>query len=155
MAYHNIGTPRNPEIPGDPEPSAGLAETSGNPGHVGGQKTPTLRNVAKRKNHRFVKADAHNGWFKSLESIVHFYNTANVDGATAASFGITRCPEDVVTEDEALEYNCWPEPENTGLLAVGLLIGDMGMSIEQEAALVAYMKTLSDIPTPRSRSPLP
>ena len=27
------------------------------------------------------------------------------------------------------------------------------MSIEQEAALVAYMKTLSDIPTPREPKP--
>jgi cytochrome c peroxidase len=47
--------------------------------------------VDKRPYKAFTKAYAHNGWFKSMESIVHFYNTALIGGATANSFGITRC----------------------------------------------------------------
>jgi cytochrome c peroxidase len=156
MAYHNIGTPRNHEIPGNPAPDdpgvIGLEAISGVPGHRGAQKTPTLRNVDKRRGAGFKKAYSHNGWFKSLESLVHFYNTAVVDGATAAEFGITRCPDGVVTEKDALAQNCWPEPENVGLLAFGL-IGDMGMDAVQEAALVAYLKTLTDIPTAKAPAP--
>jgi len=35
----------------------------------------TLRNVDKRPYPTFVKACGHYGYFKSLKSIVHFYNT--------------------------------------------------------------------------------
>jgi cytochrome c peroxidase len=36
-------------------------------------KVPTLRNVDKRPSSTFVKAYGHNGYFKSLNSIVRFY----------------------------------------------------------------------------------
>ena len=45
---------------------------------VGKHKVPTLRNVDKRPYPEFVKAYGHNGYFKSLEEIVHFYNTRDV-----------------------------------------------------------------------------
>jgi cytochrome c peroxidase len=38
-------------------------------------RVPTLRNVDKRPDPTFVKAYGHNGYFKSLKEIVHFYNT--------------------------------------------------------------------------------
>src|SRR5262249_976520 len=38
-------------------------------------KTSTLRNVDKRPNSSFVKCYTHNGVFKSLRQVVHFYNT--------------------------------------------------------------------------------
>jgi len=65
----------------------------------------------------FVKAFGHNGVFKSLEEIVHFYNTRDVEE--------------------------WPEPEvpinvNTDE------VGDLGLTAEEEADVVAFMKTLSD-----------
>jgi cytochrome c peroxidase len=41
-------------------------------------QVPTLRNVDKRPYPTFVKAYAHDGYFKSLKSIVHFYNTRDV-----------------------------------------------------------------------------
>ena len=44
----------------------------------GKQKVPTLRNVDLRPYAGFVKAYGHNGYFKSLEEIVHFYNTRDV-----------------------------------------------------------------------------
>lgn len=154
--FHNIGTPRNHEIPGDPG-DAGLGAriflddpNDGIDGNalLGQFKTPTLRNVDKRPDEGFVKAYTHNGWFKSLKSLVHFYNTANVDGATAAAFGVTRCdPDQEWTEQQALEANCWPEPGATGTLAIGPLIGDMGLTEEEEDAIVAYLKTFTDSKT--------
>lgn len=139
-AYHNIGTPANPEVPAAPDP--------GIRGHIGGIvnpgffKVPTMRNVDKRKGKGFIKAYTHNGWFKSLESLVHFYNTSAIGLATANSFGVTRCPSDVKTEKDALAKNCWPAPEWPG--ASPVLVGNLGLTAEQEAAIVAYLKTLAD-----------
>jgi cytochrome c peroxidase len=167
--YHNIGTPTNPEIPQldnplrQPPPDLGIASHSGAnaPGlHPSGFfKTPTLRNVDKRKGKRFIKAYTHNGWFKSLESLVHFYNTGFVPGATAQSFSITRC-EGAVTEKEALAKNCWPFPEFPGnpaapdaAGAMPFLVGNLGLTAEDEAAIVAYLKTLTDKETPEAPKP--
>ena len=46
--------------------------------NMGRFQVPTLRNVDKRPYPSFVKAYGHNGYFKSLKSIVHFYNTRDV-----------------------------------------------------------------------------
>ena len=154
--YFNIGTPRNFEIPNSPEPDIGVAATTGVDAQKGAHKAPTLRNVDKRKRKKFIKAYTHNGWFKSLESLVHFYNSSTIGGATATSFGITRCPDGVVTEKDALAQNCWPEPEfdaGTGAPVIRAFIGDRNLSLEEEAAIVAYMKALSDIPTAKKPKP--
>lgn len=166
--YHNIGIPANPEIPVlsaalQPPPGRGIKDHSNAnaPGlHPPGFfKTPTLRNVDKRKGIGFTKAYGHNGWFKSLEGIVHFYNTGFVPGATAQSFGITRCAG-AVTEKEALANNCWPFPEfpnannpNAAGALGPVLVGNLGMTAEQEAALVAYLKTFTDTATPKAPNP--
>jgi cytochrome c peroxidase len=141
-AYHSIGTPANPAVPAEPQVGISGHLAAGNPGFF---KTPTLRNVDKRPHSRFIKAYTHNGWFKSLESLVHFYNTSNVNGQTAADFGISRCPDTITSERRALRANCWPEPEWGA--GAGFLVGNLGMNVEQEAALVAYLKTLSDLET--------
>lgn len=143
-SYHNIGTPRNYEIPGSPEPDQGLAGHTGNPAHLGEFKTPTMRNVDKRVDEEFIKAYTHNGWFKSLESIVHFYNTAAVK---------ERCPEDITTEKAALEQNCWPAPEHPDSVPPPFIIGNFGLTAEDEAAIVAYLKTFTDTVTPLAPQP--
>jgi cytochrome c peroxidase len=171
--YHNIGTPRNPEIPDTGVDSdLGLMGLTDDLAHRGFFKTPTLRNVDKRKDKDFIKAYTHNGWFKSLESIVHFYNTAllgredleeqtgqslpfvkHYEDTTAFKFGVTRCPEDT-TEKDALKNNCWPAAAYSGgFPAIPFLLGDLGLTLEQEAALVAYMKTLTDEHTPKPPKP--
>lgn len=142
-AYHNIGVPVNPELPAAADPGlSGHAQSTGGT-NDGGFKTPTLRNVDKRTGEGFVKAYAHNGWFKSLESLVNFYNTSRVK---------PRC-EGAVTERYARQHGCWPEPEWPASLATSRLIGNIGMTVEQEAALVAYLKTLTDLETPRPPQP--
>jgi cytochrome c peroxidase len=89
----------------------------------GKQKVPTLRNVDKRNGNNFPKAYAHNGYFKSLEEIVHFYNTRDVE-----SWPDPEVPENVNTEE----------------------LGNLGLDANEEAALVAFMKTLSDGYDPNS-----
>jgi cytochrome c peroxidase len=156
--YHNIGTPPNPDIPDTGvDPDLGIAGHTVKDGGTtdyppGFFKTPTLRNVNKRKGEGFIKAYTHNGWFKSMESIVHFYNTADVNGATAEEFGITRCPEGIVTEKDALANNCWPQPAYGGG-AIPFLVGDLGLSSCDESAIVAYLKTLTDEHTATAPKP--
>jgi cytochrome c peroxidase len=163
--FHNIGTPPNPEIPESFDANGNLTDPDlGFAGHAvdaagdsiypkGFHKTPTVRNVNKRKGQGFIKAYAHNGWFKSMESIVHFYNTAFVDGATAAQFGITRCLSDE-TEKDALANNCWPAPASgDGPSAIPFLVGDLGLTAEDEAAIVAYLATLTDTETAKAPKP--
>lgn len=134
--YHHIGVPFNREIPGVPKGAkTGLAAhvTSVAPGNF---KTPTLRNVAKGLSASFKKAYTHNGWFKNLESLVHFYNTRDV---------LTKCEDLAIinaTEKEALQNNCWPAPEFPN--PAGFVIGNLGLTPEEEAAVVAYLKTLTD-----------
>ncbi|BCR04481.1 c-type cytochrome [Desulfuromonas versatilis] len=102
--------------------------------HEGMHKVPTLRNVDKRPAEGFVKAFGHNGYFKSLKGIVHFYNTRDV---------LPRCQNPLTTEAEALAQNCWPAPEIANNVNTAEL-GNLGLSDEEEKALVAFMKTLSD-----------
>lgn len=144
--YFNIGIPANPEVPGfDPEnPNLGLYEHTGVEGDKGEFKTPTMRNVDKRKGNGFTKAYGHNGWFKSLESIVHFYNTRDVK---------PRCPEHITTEKDALQNDCWPAPEVPETATGAQRIGNMGFTPEQEAAIVAYLKTMTDSHTATKPKP--
>ena len=147
--FDNLGVPKNPENPAyiiDPdfvdlglggflqnrEEYADLAAEN-----FGKQKVPTLRNVDLRPAGDDVKAYAHNGYFKTLEGIVHFYNTRDVK-ASCESMGIFDA-----TEAVALANNCWPEPEVAENVNRDEL-GDLGLTSEEEAAIVAFLKTLSD-----------
>ncbi len=99
----------------------------------GKHRAPTLRNVDKRPHPEFVKAYGHNGYFKSLKAIVHFYNTRDV---------LPRCPTDL-TEVEALAQGCWPAPEVAENLNTTEL-GKLGLADSEEDAVVAFLRTLSD-----------
>jgi cytochrome c peroxidase len=93
-------------------------------------QVPTLRNVDKRPYPTFVKAYGHNGYFKSLKSIVHFYNTRDV---------LTRCRPN----DPGEGVTCWPAPESTDNMNTKR-VGRLGLSDEEESALVSFMQTLTD-----------
>jgi cytochrome c peroxidase len=156
----NIGVPRNPDNPfyamgavndnlGDPiNPSGELFKDVGD--GTGRFKTPTLRNVGKVPDPSFVKRFTHNGFFNSLEGIVHFYNTRDARPACPIGFDV----------DEALANDCWPAPESSENLAgAGTAetdIGNLGLSADDEAALVAFLRSLNDdvaVRTPDSSRP--
>jgi cytochrome c peroxidase len=143
--YDNLGVPKNPENPfyisypdfvdqglggflASRPDYASYAEAN-----KGKHKVPTLRNVSLGQEEDLVKAFGHNGYFKSLEGIVHFYNTRDV---------LPVCPGDY-TEAQALAANCWPAPEVSANLNTAEL-GNLGLSPAEEAAIVAFLKTLSD-----------
>ena len=145
--YDNLGIPKNPENPAydwKPEGSDWIDPGLGGflasrpdyaayaAANMGKHKVPTLRNVDRRPE-GVVKAYGHNGYFKSLEGIVHFYNTRDVKDA---------CP-DGFTEAQALAADCWPEPEVEANLNTSEL-GNLGLNPAEEAAIVAFLKTLSD-----------
>jgi len=137
FTYDNIGVPKNPDNPFYSMPLffnpdgadwvdyglGGFFESAGYDAAVyepelGKVKVPTLRNVDLRPDDPgFVKAYGHNGYFKTLEEIVHFYNTRDVEA--------------------------WPAPE-VALNVNTDELGDLGLNPGEEAAIVAFMKTLSD-----------
>ncbi|MGE4344865.1 MAG: cytochrome-c peroxidase [Geoalkalibacter sp.] len=154
FTYDNLGVPRNPDNPFydmdqvfvDGAPINDLGETWVDPGlagflsslpedwfevygleksaavdeNYGKHKVPTLRNVDKRPGRGFAKAYMHNGSLKSLEEVVAFYNNR----------------ETMIAEGSIV-------PEVMANMNVDEL-GDLGLTEEEEAALVAFMKTLSD-----------
>jgi cytochrome c peroxidase len=89
----------------------------------------TLRNVDKRPRPDFVKAYMHNGYFKSLKEVVHFYNTRDT---------LPRCSNGAAGE----KATCWPAPEMSQNL--DKTIGNLGLTPEQENQLVAFLTTLTD-----------
>ena len=151
--YDNLGVPRNPENPWYTMPETfnpdgydwldkglgGFLESHMDyaqfaPQNYGKHKIPTLRNVDARPDPEFVKAYSHNGYFKSLKSIVHFYNTRDVKPT---------CQDPLTTEADALAMDCWPEPEISVNLNTQEL-GNLHLSDKEEDAIVAFLKTLTD-----------
>jgi len=127
--FDNLGVPKNPENPVYKEKPdfidlglGGYLKSTGIPESVyskemGKHKVPTLRNVDKRPGPGFPKDYMHNGVFKSLKDVVHFYNTRDV--------------------------GAWPEPE-VGININKDELGNLGLTDAEEDAIIAFMKTLSD-----------
>ncbi|HEY9758727.1 MAG TPA: cytochrome c peroxidase [Oculatellaceae cyanobacterium] len=102
--------------------------------YYGKHRVPTLRNVEKKGNADVVKAFGHNGYFKSVWSIVHFYNTRDVKPA---------CEDPFTDEKTALAQGCWPVPEVSKNVN-STELGNLGMTRQEEEDLVAFLATLSD-----------
>jgi cytochrome c peroxidase len=176
--YSDIGVPSNPNNPyyKDPGNTAGTAFVdigladfiyslqnlpSGNVGTGsngrgdflgldGAFKAQTLRNVDKRPSPGFVKAYMHNGYFKSLKDVVHFYNTRN----------LTTVPGEVIDFTQPNPYAglvgapLWPAPEypsgGTFQNPQGLpgsssaQVGNLGLTDAEENNIVDFLGTLSD-----------
>jgi cytochrome c peroxidase len=134
--YFNIGVPRNPTNPwylmqfvrdndgniinplGKDWVDLGLAFRDDNndglsdfPDRKGEFRTPTVRNTASKPFVFFVKAYMHNGYFKSLKQVVHFYNTRDMKPVCTNRRGE---PQKFVTAFEAIRRGCWPLPEEFG-----------------------------------------
>lgn len=134
--YFNIGVPKNPDNPfytiidplnpdGENFVDFGLGgnlKKIGQPDTVygpqlGAFKVPTLRNIAKTAPYM------HNGAFKNLKEVVHFYNTRDVTGVVA-------------------------EVDNGNVVGRDFLpffgIGHLGLTDSEENDLVAFLGTLTD-----------
>lgn len=152
--YDNLGVPANAENPiYQAHPGfvdsglggflAGRSEWAAfAPGERGKMRVPTLRNVDLRPYEGAVKAYMHNGVFKSLEEVVRFYNTRDL---------LPRC-EPINTRADWGTV-CWPAPE-VGANVNTRELGNLGLTLEEEAALVAFLRTLSDgyLPAPLGKS---
>lgn len=121
--YDNLGIPKNEKNPHYNVPQAyflltedsldlGLGAIVNEESENGKFRVPTLRNV------ELTAPYGHNGYFATLEAIVHFYNVRDVsDEFPPAEYPAT------VNKDE---------------------LGDLGLSPREEADIVAFMKTLTD-----------
>lgn len=121
--YDNLGIPKLPDHPHYKVPAEyflltadsvdlGLGAIVNAESENGKYRVPTLRNV------ELTAPYGHNGYFKTLEEIVHFYNVRDVsDDFPPAEYPAT------VNKDE---------------------LGNLGLTQEEEADIVAFMKTLTD-----------
>ncbi|HUV26029.1 MAG TPA: cytochrome c peroxidase [Anaerolineales bacterium] len=119
FTYDNLGVPKSDhKLLKDAYVDLGLGAVVGESGENGKFKVMTLRNIAQTGPY------AHNGYFKKLEDITHFYNTRDVPGVLKKGAD-------------------WPPPEYPATINVDEL-GNLGLSDSDEDALVKFMKTLSD-----------
>lgn len=139
-SYDNVGAPPNPMNPVYEEDPGfvdlGLGATLDDPALYGAQKVPTLRNVARAPGSA-PKSFLHNGAFKSLRQVVHFYNTRDV---------LPECVGELEATPAALEAmgeECWPAPEVAANVNDEEM-GALGLTPEEEQQLVAFLRTLSD-----------
>ncbi len=113
FTYHNLGIPKNMEFPlTNNDTDYGLGSVLGEVAENGKFKTSHLRNIAVTPPYM------HNGLFKTLKEVVHFYNTRDIPGM-------------------------WDAPEVSENLET-FRIGDLGLDDEEEDAIVAFMMTLTD-----------
>jgi cytochrome c peroxidase len=82
----------------------------------------------------FAKEFFHNGYFKSLKQIVHFYNTRDKYAYPVTS---GHCPAGTTEK-----VNCWPMPEVPN--NIDTTTGNLGLSDKEEDQIVDFLETLSD-----------
>lgn len=126
--YDNLGTPKNPANPFYymPKPinpdgvnfvdyglggSLKSQSIAGWENELGKMKVPTLRNVAVSSPY------LHNGVFTTLNEVVHFYNTRDIQE--------------------------WPAPEVAQNVNYDE-IGNLGLNQTEEKAIVSFLETLTD-----------
>jgi len=116
FSYDNLGIPmsKNKLIKQNPV-DLGLGGVLVDPAEDGKFKVSSLRNLA------LTPPYGHNGYFTTIEEIVHFYNTRDVKIAK------------------------WPAPEVSANVN-NVELGNLGLTVQDEANLVAFLKTLSDRP---------
>ena len=157
----------------NPKPSpGGVAFMSNTPGDIvafrGLFKAPSLRNVDRRPAPDFVKSYMHNGVFKSLEEVVHFYNKRNiavnnVGGEVAFDLrlgpppGYTRLfPPPEVLDNVQNVAGLTPRPGQSEVdQSNNGQIGHLELTSDEETDIVNFLKTLTDGFSGSNPSPMP
>jgi cytochrome c peroxidase len=114
FSFDNLGVPKSQHrllVNNMDDLGLGGPDSLNNQSEDGKFKVMTLRNI------HLTAPYAHNGYFKKLDDITHFYNTRDVED--------------------------WPEPEIPVNVNDGEL-GNLGLTRTDEEALVKFMKTLTD-----------
>ena len=149
--FHNLGVPANPVNPVYPNGEwafdPGLGRVTGNAAHLGKFRTPTTRNVAVGEAGRTYM---HNGSLPTLWQVVQFYNTRDVlptcteglydDADDMARWGPVTDHPDAPAVDF---YGCWPPPEHGENLDTKNM-GNLGLTDDEVAEVVAYLRAMSD-----------
>jgi cytochrome c peroxidase len=123
-------------------------------------KAPSLRNSDKRPYATFVRAYTHNGVFKSLEDVVHFYNKRNIavdakgnevafDLRTGPPAGHARliAPPEVLDNVQNVAGLTPDEAEAQGVsgqVPTNGQVGNLGLSDSEEDDIVNFLKILTD-----------
>ena len=114
-------------------------------------QAPTTRNVDLRPSPTFVKAYFHNGWAKSLQTVVHFYNKRNIAVNSAGQevvFNLMTGPPAGYTPlfapPEALNTNVNNYQGLQSNTPGTAQVGNLGLTAAQEANLVSFLQILSD-----------
>ncbi|MEQ1527684.1 MAG: cytochrome c peroxidase [Methylococcales bacterium] len=139
FSYDNLGVPRNPENPfydagveinptGRNFIDKGLGKFVGEAAENGKFKVPSLRNIAKTGPYM------HNGYFKTLKSVVMFYNNRDL---------LPTCKAIFASAAEAIAGACWPAPEVIKNVNVDEL-GNLGLNNTEIDDIVAFLNTLTD-----------
>ncbi len=117
FSYDNLGVPKNMEYPyylmnPSPYPDTGLGKTVNDSTQNGKFKVMSLRNIA------LTAPYSHNGYFKTLSEVIHFYNTRDIPGM-------------------------WP-PADVGENVNMTELGNLGLSAQEEKDIEAFLLTLTD-----------
>ncbi len=129
FTYDNLGVPANDELLqlNHAETDFGLMITTRRVEDDGRFKVPTLRNVA------LTAPYMHNGYFKTLNQVVDFYNTRDIK---------QKCDQNQSAEKAELN-NCWPKAERAHSVNHTEL-GNLRLSHQEVNDIIDFMKTLTD-----------
>ena len=118
-------------------------------------KTPSMRGTDERPSPDFVKAYMHNGVFKSLKDVVHFYNKRNIAvdaNGKEIAFDLRKGPPSGYTPlfpapevlDNVQNVTGVPPSQATPATEANGQVGNLQLSAEQEDDLVSFLKILTD-----------
>jgi cytochrome c peroxidase len=123
-------------------------------------KNPSVRNSDKRPYPTFVRAYMHNGVFKSLQEVVHFYNKRNIavnpagqevafdlsNGPPSGYTALLPPPEvlDNVQNVAGLTPAQSAAQGVSGAVATNGQVGNLQLTAAQEADVVNFLKILTD-----------
>jgi cytochrome c peroxidase len=123
-------------------------------------KAPSVRNSDKRPSPTFVRAYMHNGVFKSLQEVVHFYNKRNIavdangnefaydlrNGPPAGTTALFPPPEVLSNVQNVAGLTAAQAAAQgvSGTVATNGQVGNLGLTASQEADLVNFLMILTD-----------
>jgi cytochrome c peroxidase len=127
FSYDNLGVPKNSAVRAKNGKPADYVDTGlfnnpevNDPELKGAFRVTSLRNVAVTAPYM------HNGVFKELKTVIHFYNSRDVNGAVNSETQSAWAPAEIDATKNEKE------------------LGQLGLTDEEEDAIISFLKTLTD-----------